>query len=151
VAVYYFDSSALAKLYHEERGSRRVRDLADKSGNRLLISRLTVVEMYSVVALKARSHAISSEEASDARIRFLADISAAAIDVLALSPSHYDGAERLIGAYGASQGLRTLDALQLSVAVGLPPGTVDYVVSSDRRFCAVAQAEKLAVINPETD
>ena len=63
MAVYYLDTSALAKVYHEELGSQRVGGLVRERGRRLLISRLAVVEMHSVFAIKARSNAISPSEA----------------------------------------------------------------------------------------
>jgi hypothetical protein len=46
--------------------------------------------------------------------------------------------------------LRTLDALQLSVALDLrTQGMLDHLVCADKGFIDVATAEGLAVINPE--
>jgi PIN domain nuclease of toxin-antitoxin system len=49
------DTSALAKLYHREVGSDVVERILDQSGNLCLISRISVVEMESVLATKVRS------------------------------------------------------------------------------------------------
>ena len=149
MAVYYLDTSAVAKLYHDELGSRRVEELTSEPDRRLLISRLAIVEMHSVLAIKVRTQAISSVEASALKRRFLADIHSGVFEVLALTPAHYTRAEQFIAAYGFQRGIRTLDALQLSVAADLPAGSLDYVVSSDRTLCEVAIAENLSVINPE--
>jgi predicted nucleic acid-binding protein len=149
VAAYFFDTSALAKLYHQEAGSHRVEELVRNPGHRVLISRLTVVEMHSVFALKVRSHAIDAGDATALRRRFLSDIRSGVFDVLALAQTHYEKAERLIESYGFHYGLRTLDALQLSVAGELPKSLLDHVVASDRTFREVAALERFSVIDPE--
>jgi len=47
LAVYFFDTSALVKLYHAETGTPVVDQIASAAGTRILISRLTVAEMTS--------------------------------------------------------------------------------------------------------
>jgi predicted nucleic acid-binding protein len=45
--------------------------------------------------------------------------------------------------------LRTLDALQLAVALALShQGTLDHFVCADQRLCDTATEEGLSVINP---
>ena len=61
-------------------------------------------------------------------------------EVLALAQTHYERAEQLIASYGFRHGLRTLDALQLSVAGELPESLLDHIVASDRALCEVAGA-----------
>jgi predicted nucleic acid-binding protein len=84
------------------------------------------------------------------RIRFLSDIASGAITVVAVSEFHYPAAERLIVRYGDRNGLRTLDALHLAVAleVQLRAG-VDAFVAADKIFCEVATLEGFVVLNPE--
>ena len=100
MAAYFFDTSALAKLYHQEAGSDRVEELVRNPGHRILISRLAVVEMHSVFALKVRSQAINADDATALRRRFLSDIRGGVFEVLALAQTHYERAERLIASYG---------------------------------------------------
>ena len=70
--------------------------------------------------------------------------------VIALRVRHYDQAESLIGSYGSGAGLRTLDALQLAVALDLYRNQlIDSFVTADRVLCTVAPVEGLRVINPE--
>ena len=54
MSCYFFDSSAVAKLYQSEAGSDRVEAVLRESNRRILISRLTVVEMHSVFARTVR-------------------------------------------------------------------------------------------------
>ena len=149
MVAYFFDTSALAKLYHQEAGSDRVEELVRNPDRRILISRLAVVEMHSVFALKVRCQAIGADDATVLRRRFLSDIRSGVSQVLALTPSHYERAERLIASYGFRYRLRTLDALQLSVAGDLPEDLLDHVVASDGALCEVATLERFSVINPE--
>ena len=52
--------------------------------------------------------------------------------------------------YGAVEALRTLDALQLSVALGLKrAGFVTVFLAADQKLCRVASLEGFAVTNPE--
>jgi hypothetical protein len=63
---------------------------------------------------------------------------------------HYREAERLIQQHGVRRSLRTLDALQLSVALALHQRmTLDAFVCADQGLCSVAREEGLRIINPE--
>jgi hypothetical protein len=63
---------------------------------------------------------------------------------------HFKDVERLIRQHGLAQRLRTLDALQLAVALDLQGrGMVDLLVSSDQHLLGVASAEGISVFDPE--
>jgi predicted nucleic acid-binding protein len=64
LAGYFFDSSALAKLYHPEVGTPEVDRIVQAPGSRIWISRLSVVELPSVFAIKVRTQFISREDAA---------------------------------------------------------------------------------------
>jgi hypothetical protein len=63
LAAYFFDSSALARLYHPEVGTPEVGKIVRTRGIQVRISRLTVVELPSVFATKVRTQFISREDA----------------------------------------------------------------------------------------
>jgi predicted nucleic acid-binding protein len=147
---YFFDSSALIKLYHPELGSERVAAMFGTADRRIVISRLTGVELHSALALKTRTGHLDSGRSALLRIRFLNDVAIGAIALVAVSESHYQAAERLIIRYGDRKGLRTLDALQLAVALDVQHHVgLDALVAADKAFCEVAALECLAVLNPE--
>jgi len=54
LAGYFLDTSALAKLYHEELGSDYVESILNQPGSKGIVSRLSLVEMESVFAIKVR-------------------------------------------------------------------------------------------------
>ena len=151
MAGYFLDSSALAKLYHLEAGSAAVEQMVLRSAATILVSRLSVVELQSVFAGKVRSGVISASEAAGLRHRFLEDIGNGVFRVVALTNDHYDEAGELIERHGASRGLRTLDSLQLAVALSLHRGgAVESLVAADKTLCKVAEVEGIPVIDPES-
>lgn len=151
MAGYYLDSSALAKFYHPEAGSGAVEDLILHSAAVILISRLSVVELHSVFAGKVRTGVVSADEAAALRHRFLEDIANGLLGVVGLTSEHYEEAAGLIQLHGAANGLRTLDSLQLAVALSLQRvGAIENLVVGDKILCKVAAIEGMPVVNPES-
>jgi len=71
---YFLDTSALAKLYRKEAGSDFVDRVFSEPGSQHIISRLTIVEMESVFALKARTGEIDQQAVMIACRRMEADL-----------------------------------------------------------------------------
>lgn len=62
---YYFDTSALLKLYIQEDGSDRLRRMLDQSeDNRVFILELTLLEARSAIRRRERAHEISAVDAN---------------------------------------------------------------------------------------
>jgi predicted nucleic acid-binding protein len=147
---YFFDSSALGKRHHPEVGTAHVEALFQAPQPSRFISRLSVVELQSVFAGKVRTRAITGADLELLRARFLQDIARREFRVIRMTNEHYREAERLIQQHGVRRSLRTLDALQLSVALALHRRvTLDAFVCADQGLCSVAQEEGLRIINPE--
>ena len=151
MASRFLDSSAVAKFYHPELGSAVVEQIVLDPAASILISRLSVVEVQSVFAGKVRSGAISAGDAADLRRRFFEDVANGLFRIVALTNEHYEKAGQLIECYVASHGLRTLDSLQLAVALSLHrAGAVEDFVVADRVLCKVAAIEGVRVTDPES-
>jgi predicted nucleic acid-binding protein len=149
VPGYFIDTSALAKLYHAEVGSPQMEMLVQSPDNRLIISQLSVIELQSVFAAKVRMRVIDQASLNQLRGLFFADLAAGRFKVVLVSGRYFRSADRLIRTHAVSRALRTLDALQLAVAVELhrrSAGTA--LVASDKNLCEVATAEGLQVVNP---
>jgi predicted nucleic acid-binding protein len=150
LAGYFFDSSALAKLYHPEVGTPEVDQIVETAGNLIRISRLTVVELSSVFAIKVRTQFISREDAGLFLRQFREDIVARKFEVFAVREAEFAEAEHLLEQYAFDLRLRALDAVQIAVALGLKgQGLVDHFVAADKVLCEVAALEGFAVLNPE--
>jgi predicted nucleic acid-binding protein len=148
---YFLDTSALAKRYHKESGSEYLDRILEESGSRSLISHLSIVELESVLAIKTRTGEIDEQALQIARRRFHADIARQRLLVAPpVHERHFHGAKRLLIQYGVPEGLRTLDALQLAIALDLRQrGQVDVLVAADQRLCRVASMAGCPAVNPE--
>ncbi len=79
------------------------------------------------------------------------DVAVGELHVTQMNSDHFRLAERLIGKYGFSHRLRTLDALQLAVAKELAEdGLLYYFVAADLILLNVGALEGLAAINPDS-
>lgn len=78
------------------------------------------------------------------------DIASGAVEVYGVSDTHVKDAERLIGSHSFTRRLRTLDALQLAVALDIAnQALLDHFVVADQALAEVAALEGMSVINPE--
>jgi len=125
--------------------------ILEQVGSRSLISRLSIVELESVFAIKLRTREIDQPALKVARRRFRADL---ARERLIVAPpvheGHFQSARKLLVQYGVDEGLRTLDALQLAIALDLHRlGDITALVAADQRLCRVAPLAGCTAINPE--
>jgi predicted nucleic acid-binding protein len=145
----FFDTSALVKNYHVESGTPQVQALLTTHGLECFISRLAAVEMLSGFAGKVRTGVLSSTDYGTLRKRFLGDIRRKSVRPIRILNAHYQLAGDLIGKHAMSRQLRTLDAVQLAVALEFHRTfPLDHFVCSDQRLCDVARLEGLSVIQP---
>ena len=150
MSAYYFDTSALAKLYHLEVGTPKVVEIVEAIGAQVRISRLSVVELRSVFAIKVRTQVVTREDVGLLLRQFHEDVVAQRFQVFAVSEQEFAFAERLIEKYAFDKPLRTLDAVQLAVALGLKSqGLIDHFVAADAALCEVAALEGFSVLDPE--
>ena len=137
---YLFDTSALVKRYHVEVGSPKVTQMFASPGADVLISDITVIEMHSAVAKKVRTGEISLSVRLNVLSQFANDLRTKTIKVIPVTKTHKREALRLINRYSPTYVLRTLDALQLAVAVRLlRHGRLHAFVAADKVLCSVAQ------------
>jgi predicted nucleic acid-binding protein len=151
--IYFFDTSALVKLYHREAGSDFVEGLTvHPNNNRIFVSPLALIEMESAFAIKSRSGKRDLAGVETARRRFRADLARHRILVSPrFEDRHFQYARTCVATYGAAEGLRTLDALQLSMAHELlNSGVLHFMVAADQRLCRVARKEGIDIIDPQS-
>jgi predicted nucleic acid-binding protein len=148
---YYLDTSALVKHYHPEVGSAEVDRLWNDSAASLFVSRLSALETSSAFAGKVQAGTITPSDFDTLTRRFAADVASKRLTALRLLVVHFQEAERLLRQHGVSVRLRTLDALQLAVALDLRArGPVSHFVCADQDLLAVAAREGLSILDPES-
>jgi hypothetical protein len=146
MTIYYLDSSAVVKRYVAEAGSEAMRAICTNAQNALFLSELTLVEVSSAFARRARGGGISDDDRQSYLDLFIGDC---ARDY-ALIPADRRAIDRAVGLTQA-HALREYDALQLACALVasdlLRVAGVDAVqfVSADDELSAAAAEEGLAV------
>ncbi len=150
ILVHFFDTSAISKHYHTETGTAKVDALLDVPNSSQVISRLSVVELHSVFAKKVRIGELDHADFQNLARRFRVDVAARRLRVIRLTAAHFQSAGRLIRRIGLTKCLRTLYALQLTVAINLnESGAPIELVCADQTLCTLAIAEGISVVNPE--
>ena len=147
---YYLDASALVKRYVDEVGSDWLRGIIASSQPALLFtSRMTIVEVVSAFARRAREGSLSSAELAMSRDTFRGDclneyqIMPPTMTVIDLACALLE--QHPLRAYDATHLATALGAQQFLAAQGYPPLTF---LSADDRLNRVATAEGLQVDNP---
>ena len=146
MSSFFFDTSALIKLYVEERGTSEVLGLIDElGGDRIVILDITLLECRSAVRRRERDGDISGPDAN----RVLQQVHEDASTLYLVQPSSsavIEEAARVLDTHA----LRAYDALQLAgcVTVRRRAPAPPTFVCADGRLCAAAEFEGLDTINP---
>jgi predicted nucleic acid-binding protein len=149
MAAYYLDTSALVKRYHPEAGTPVIDQVFSEAGAEIIISRLVLVEIVSALALKVRSGAITASQFEQYRRQVHRDVRNKTMRVARMLVRHFQLADELLRRHATTHRLRTLDALQLAVAIDLQSrGLRATFVCADDVLCTLAENEGLAVLNP---
>jgi len=131
----FFDSSALAKRYIEEKGSDQVQAILS-SASALAVSVICIPEIVSALCRRRRERKVSTEEYRNAKESVLSDINDAT--VIGITEEVIAQAVALLEQFP----LRSADALHLACA---SEWSTDLFVSADDRQCAAARAHGLRV------
>ena len=146
MTTFFVDTSAVAKRYLTEVGSAWVQTwIEPNAGHVILISDLTSVEMFSLLARKRRENALSETDLAAAQTDFLFHVEAEYLSVLLDIPVLIQ-ARALVNRHP----LRALDSIQLAAAKHAStllnePMTF---VSADNNLLTAARIEGFATDNP---
>ncbi len=149
MANYFFDTSALVKLYHREDGSEKVEEIFNESNGLILISEIGTIEIHSTLVKKVRIKELSKDKIDKALQSFYDDCVSGRIQIVPMEPNYYQKAIVWLINFGIKYNLRTLDAIQLSVASAISKRReLTYFVCADPVLCHIAQIAGLEVIDP---
>ncbi len=121
MALFFLDTSALAKYYRRGAGSDAVARIFAGIHDQRVISRLAEVEIESAFATMVRTGEIDTGTALFARRRLEFDLGRRTLLMVSVDDAHFETARLLLRKHGFDRSLKTLDALQLSTARVLPP------------------------------
>jgi predicted nucleic acid-binding protein len=111
----YLDTSALAKIYVQERDSDAL-DAALIGRRDLLISELALTELTSAIVRRMREKRITPAAGRRVYQQLFRDLRAGEYRLLDLTPATHREAERLLLTIGQRTPLRAADSLHLAVA-----------------------------------
>lgn len=146
MSLFFVDTSAPAKRYVAETGSLWVRSwILPKFGNQIVISRITSVEIVSLLARKQREGVLAAADILRVRNNFFAHMHNQYLTI-GFEDRVLKVSRRLLLKYP----LRTLDAIQLASALEIKQdlGAYPTFISADTRLLTVAAAEGLPVDDP---
>jgi predicted nucleic acid-binding protein len=133
---YFFDTSAIVKIYHQEDASDIVLSIYQDNDS-IIVSELCKVEFLSTIHKKFRNNEINSTTLEALRDKFLAD-TLSRFMVIPVISSIIDVALDLIDKYGRSNHLFSLDAIQIaSVSIISDDNTT--FVCADKRLTSLVK------------
>lgn len=144
---YYFDTTALVKRYSRERGTRKVNLLLAKRGKTAILGTVSIPELYSTIALKAREGELTRDDWYSVIFKFEAESNRGLFHYVAPSSRTFLTTKQLILENPA---LRSSQAIHLALAQELRPLRLS-LVSSDRQVLELCRPLGINPINPEDD
>ena len=142
---FFFDTSALVKLYHEEAGTEKVSSLIISENPVIIISDITIIEMISAFAKKVRTNEIDVHIFNEAIVSFENDL--LNFNVIKIEEKIKARASDLIKTTGLKNGLKTLDSLQLASALVFSENAMlEFFIASDGVMLKIAEREGLNVM-----
>jgi predicted nucleic acid-binding protein len=150
VRAYFLDSSALIKRYVAETGTGWIQALtAPSTGNKLIIARITWVEVLSALARRRRAGTLSPTDVARVIQFFHYDLDTQ-YQVVEMDQALAEAAGELV----RRQPLHAYDAIQLASALRIQPAFARanpaalVFLAADDILVATAQAEGLPADNP---
>jgi predicted nucleic acid-binding protein len=136
----YADSSFIVSLYVPDSNSTKAIATADLSPA-IIASSLGFLETTNAFQLRVFRGQGSPQNAAKALRDFKADIERGVFRMLAVPPSAWTVALRLSHGHSPNLGTRSLDILQVAIAISVRAGTF---LTFNRNQAALARAEGLA-------
>lgn len=143
---YFFDTSALVKLYVQEAGTDRLLSLVEnQSESQLAVLALSSVEARSAIRRRERDGDIDPQTA-EAILQYLREH----LDILFVRQPVNDALIDLASDMVDRYGLRAYDAMQLAgcLVVASSASQAPTFVCSDLRLLEAARSEGLSVFDP---
>jgi uncharacterized protein len=109
---YFFDTSAIVKIYHQEEGSHKVVDILN-SNELIFISELSAIEYHSVLYRKFRENFIESIELEKLGKRFENDI-ITRFELLPFNSDVVDKSKNVFRYVAKKMFVRSLDVIQIA-------------------------------------
>jgi uncharacterized protein with PIN domain len=138
---FFFDTSALAKIYHQEDESDRVIAIFNSDDNSIFVSELSAIEYYSVVYRKFKEKQIDGIDLEKILKRFEIDMSNR-FELLIFSPPVITNAKDAFRVLGQEVFVRSLDVIQLGFFKSYLDYSDIFLTFDSRQSLAVEELKK---------
>lgn len=143
--IFYFDTSSLVKLFHQEKGSQHVERIIKSENNEIWVSELAQVEFLSALFRRFRNKELTDEQLKMAIVGFQEQLTF--FNVEPLGQAIIKEAEVLLKQYGGKKRLRTLDSLQIATFILIAEKSWIFVASDDV-LCEIIAEMHFKTLNP---
>lgn len=133
----FFDTSALVKVFSNERGSKEAKERINDSENQVWISELAKIEIISALYRKYRNNEIN-EHQLDQSIKAI-EYQFEEFFIVPLASDNLEEALKLLKNFGKIQGLRTLDALHIASFVLVAEQMWTFISSDEKQITVVKE------------
>ncbi|HED38506.1 MAG TPA: PIN domain-containing protein [Ignavibacteria bacterium] len=145
----FLDTSALIKIYHQEKGTEEFSKYLSEISQELFItiSDITKIELHSALLKKYRTKEITQKNLS--KVFQLLDKDFQNFNIIATDNIVKNISIIMLDNLGIKYSLKTLDSLQLASAFFFNNySKIDYFVSSDKKLLNISK-EYFQILNPE--
>lgn len=143
---YFFDTTALVKLYHQEKGTEALEHLISASDTCIVIADICLIEIISALATKVRMGLIDHDVFEAALNCFINDFNG--YEIIEVDYAIKMQAASLLKTIAVTQRLRTLDALQPASALSAArKSPLDLFVAADMFLLEAAKAQMLQTLS----
>jgi len=144
--ILFFDTSALVKFFHREKGTDTVVSLVTDPGNSVWVSELARLEFVCALHRRYRMKEIDEDQLTRALHGFSSEFSR--FNTQKIGSAVLDEAESLVNRLGKSVGLRALDAIHLATFSLFNQLEEMPFVAADDTLLTAARSMGAKVINP---
>lgn len=145
----FFDTSALAKNFLNEKGSIQVRELIDDPANTIWISELAKIEFSCALFRRFRNHELTENLVSEALEGF--EFAINHFEIQPIGSRILNGAQDFVISFAHLHPIRTLDAIHLSTFIEIKNEEGWHFVTADLPLGRFAKQLGYSVIDSFTD
>jgi uncharacterized protein with PIN domain len=137
---YFFDTSALVKIYHQEDDSDEIMDIFN-SGTEIFVSELSVIEYQSVVYRKFRENNLEEIELDKILNRFELDLNRR-FELLMFNSNVIDTSKKVYQIIGKELFVRSLDVIQVGFFKSYLDNSDMFMTFDSRQILAVERLKE---------
>jgi len=153
---HYFDTNALFKYYHDEKGSLKIRRLVSKASPPIIVSSLTLFSGFGVVMEHYRKGKLKKKPVNDLYQRLDKDIGEnketnRPFQLIPMPDGAFQLAKNILFQYAKSFRVESTDALHLAIVKKLQTSLSVIMVTSDHSMQKICERISIPFYDSEIE